>query len=290
MMILSLTMRNLKIFFRDRMSVFFSFLSVFITIGMYVLFLGDMMERNVGPVDGARFVADSWIMAGLLAMVSISSTMGAYGIMVEDRTKKIMRDFRAAPLPRTALVGGYVLGALAIGLALSLVTFMLGQLYIVAYGGQLLSLPSTLKVLGIMVVTVVSSAAMMIFLVSLFDSNNAYSAAASVLGALIGFMMGIYIPLGVLPAGVQYVVRFFPPSHGAALFRQVMMEDAMVKSFASAPTAAVDEFKRTFGVVFDYGSFTADTTTHVAFLLGSAVVFFALATWNLSRKGGGHVG
>jgi len=285
MMILSLTTRNLKVFFRDRMAVFFSFLSVFITIGMYVLFLGDMMQRNVGPVDGARFVADSWIMAGLLAMVSITSTMGAYGIMVEDRTKKILRDFRAAPMPRTALVGGYVLGALIIGMLLSLVTFVLGQLYIVAFGGQFLSLASTIEVLGIMVVTVVSSSAMMIFLVSLFDSNNAYSAAASVLGALIGFLMGIYIPLGVLPTGVQYFVKFFPPAHGAALLRQVMMEDAMIAAFAGAPVGVVDEFKRIFGVVYNYGSYTADTTTHIAVLLGSAVVFFALATWNLSRKG-----
>jgi len=289
MMMFCLMARNLKVFFRDRMAVFFSFLSVIITIGMYVLFLGNMMERNVGPVAGARFVADSWIMAGLLAMVSITSTMGAYGIMVEDRTKKILRDFRAAPLPRTALVGGYVFAALMIGLALSLTTFVLGQIYIVAYGGEFLSPPSVLKVLAIMVVTVVSSSAMMIFVVSLFDSNNAYSAAASVIGALIGFLTGIYIPLGALPTGVQYVVKFFPPSHGAALFRQVMMEEAMVKAFANAPTAAVAEFKHGFGVVFDYGSFTADVATHIAFLLGSALVFFALATWNLSRKGGGHV-
>ena len=284
MIVLSLTLRNLKVFFRDRMSVFFSFLAVFITIGMYVLFLGDMMQRNVGQAQAARFVADSWIMAGLLAMTSITATMGAFGIMVEDRTKKVLRDFRAAPLKRTTLVGGYILGALVIGMALSAVTFVFGQLYIVAYGGELLSLPHTLKVLAIMVVTVISSAAMMIFLVSFFDSANAFAAASSVIGALVGFLTGIYIPIGVLPPAMQYVVKLFPASHGAALFRQVMMDDAVTTAFAGAPEAVVREFKLGFGVIFEYGTFTADTTTHLAFLLGSALVFFALATWNLSRK------
>ncbi|HCD44303.1 MAG TPA: ABC transporter, partial [Lachnoclostridium sp.] len=34
--------RNLKLFFRDRSAVFFYLLSVFIIIGLYALFLGDV--------------------------------------------------------------------------------------------------------------------------------------------------------------------------------------------------------------------------------------------------------
>jgi len=284
MSVLSITKRNLKIFFRDRMSVFFSLLSVFITIGLYVLFLGDMMQRNMGQILGARFVADSWIMAGLLAMVAVTGTMGALGTMVEDRSRKILRDFHASPLKRTTLVGGYVLGALIVGLVLSLITFVLGQVYILAYGGELLGMVNSLKVMGIMVLNVAAGAAMMIFMVSFFSTTNAYGAAASVLGALLGFLTGIYVPIGVLPTTVQYAVKLFPTSHGAALFRQVMMEDALAQATAGAPTQVIAEVQRMFGVVFEYGAFTADATTHVMVLLGSTVVFFALATWNLTRK------
>ncbi len=284
MSVVSFTERNLKVFFRDRLSVFFSLLSVFITIGLYVLFLGNMMQNNVGQAPGARFVADTWIMAGLLAMVSVTATMGALGTMVEDRSRKLLRDFRASPLKRSTLVSGYVLSALVVGLVLSLITFVLGQLYIVAYGGQFLSLTSSFRVLALMVLTVTSSTAMMIFMISFFSSTNAYGAAASVLGALIGFLTGIYVPIGVLPTGVQYAVKLFPAAHGAALFRQVMMEDALAQAFAGAPASVVAEFKRGMGVVFAYGDFTAGTATHLAFLLGSTIVFFALATWNLTRK------
>ncbi|MFR1983726.1 MAG: hypothetical protein ACLS4Z_08430 [Christensenellaceae bacterium] len=35
--------RNLLVFFKDKSSVFFSLFAVFIIIGLYALFLGDMM-------------------------------------------------------------------------------------------------------------------------------------------------------------------------------------------------------------------------------------------------------
>ena len=37
----AMTKRNLKVFFRDRSSVFFSLLAVFIIIALYAVFLGD---------------------------------------------------------------------------------------------------------------------------------------------------------------------------------------------------------------------------------------------------------
>ena len=98
---LNLAVRNLKIFFRDKASVFFSFLSVIIIIGLYVLFLGDVITAGMDEMPGVRFLMDSWIASGLMAVTSITSTMGAFGIMVEDRARKNSRDFLTAPgVPR----------------------------------------------------------------------------------------------------------------------------------------------------------------------------------------------
>jgi multidrug/hemolysin transport system permease protein len=64
-MILALTKRHLKLFFRDKASVFFSLLSVIIIIALYVLFLGDMISGSMADTPGFRYVMDSWIMAGI---------------------------------------------------------------------------------------------------------------------------------------------------------------------------------------------------------------------------------
>ncbi len=135
MNLLTLTGRNLKVFFRDKTSVFFSLLAVFIVIGLYVLFLGDIMAKGLSHHGGdMRFLIDSWIMAGILSVTAVTTTMGAFGIMVEDRANNIIKDFSSSPIRRTTLAGGYILGAFIIGVIMSLVALVLFGVYIVAQG------------------------------------------------------------------------------------------------------------------------------------------------------------
>ena len=80
MIVWNLLKRNLKVFFRDKSSVFFSLLAVFIIIGLYVLFLRDtIMTGFEGMGDDAVHMLDNWIMAGMLAVTAITTTMGAFG-------------------------------------------------------------------------------------------------------------------------------------------------------------------------------------------------------------------
>ena len=87
--------RNLLVFFKDKASVFFSLLSVFIIIGMYALFLGDVWTSGMQDITGARNIMDCWIVAGLIAVTSVTTTMGAFGTMVEDKSKKIIKDIHS---------------------------------------------------------------------------------------------------------------------------------------------------------------------------------------------------
>ena len=276
--------RNLKIFFRDRAAVFFSLLSAFIIIGLYILFLGDMLTGNMQSIPGSRFLIDSWIMAGLLSVTSITTTMGAFGIMVEDTSKKISKDFSASPAKRSSLAGGYIMSSFVIGMIMTFVTFVLAEIYIVAYGGQVLAVSSIVKLLGVLLLSVFSSTALVLFIVSFFKSNNAFATASTILGTLIGFLTGVYIPVGQLPEAVQSVIKFFPVSHASVLFRQVMMENPLQTAFAGAPALVSQEFRQMMGVSFRFGSTETSAAVSLWVLVGTAVVFFLLATWNLSRK------
>ena len=77
--------RNLLIFFRQKSSVFFSLLGVFIIIGLYALFLGDLMVKGMTGLKGSRFLMDSWIIAGILAVTPVTTSLGAMATMVEDK-------------------------------------------------------------------------------------------------------------------------------------------------------------------------------------------------------------
>jgi len=281
---ISFGIRNLKVFFKDKASVFFSLLAVFIIIGMYALFLGDVWSNSMSELSGVRFLMDSWIMAGVLAVTSVTTTMGAYGIMVQDKEKKITKDFAASPVGYRNILGGYIIGAVVIGIIMSLITLVLAELYILAGGGELMSISALIKVLGLIVLGTLCNSSIVLFLVSFFKSNNAFATASTIIGTLIGFLTGIYLPIGQLPESVQLVVKCFPVSHGAVLFRQVMMEAPIAASFSGAPAQAVSEFENMLGVTLKFGDATVTPLTSVVILLATAAVFYTLALISISRK------
>ena len=278
------TIRNLKVFFKDRASVFFSLLAVFIIIGLYALFLGDVWVGSFDELPGARYVMDSWIMAGLLAVTSVTTTMGAYGIMVDDKYRKINKDFIASPIKNSALVGGYVISAIIIGITMSLITCILAEIYIIINGGHLMDLLTLLKVLGLIILSTVTNSSIILFLVTFFKSNNAFATASTIIGTVIGFLTGIYLPIGQLPDGVQWVIKIFPVSHAASLFRQVMMADSISKTFAGVPAEAVIDFEKLMGVKLFFGESEATPLLSLLILCGTAVIFYMLAIFNISRK------
>lgn len=281
---IQLTKRTLRIFFRDKSAVFFSLLSVLIIIGLYVLFLGDMLVRSMPDIENARFLMDSWIMAGVLGITSITTTMGAFGIMVDDKCKKISKDFYTAPVKRSTLAGGYILSTFVIGVVMCLITLLLAELYIVFSGGNFLPFSALLKTLGLMLISVISSSSMVFFAVSFFNSQNAFSTASTVIGTLIGFLTGIYIPVGSLPESVQLAVKVFPVAHAASLFRQVFMAAPMADAFRDAPPQAVANFEESLGVVFYFGDTAVKPLYSILFLIAATVLFYSLAIFNISRK------
>lgn len=281
---IAFAVRNLRIFFRDRAAVFFSLLAVFIIIGLYALFLSDVWTAELEGFTGVRYMMDSWIMAGLLAVTSVTTTMGAFGVMVEDRSKKIYKDFSVTPVRRGSLAGGYVISAVTIGIIMGVITLILAELYIVSGGGELLDAGAMLKTLGMIVFSTIANTSMVLLIVSFFKSANAYATACTVIGTLIGFLTGIYMSVGNLPEGVQWVVKCFPPSHSALLFRRIMMEAPVSQSFSGAPAEVTDGFMHQMGVVFDFGGTDASPWVSVAVLAVSAAVFYALSVYVMSRK------
>jgi multidrug/hemolysin transport system permease protein len=282
----NLIKRNLKLFFRDRTSVFFSLLAVFIIIGLYVLFLGNMMVKNFKELlgDNARFTIDSWVMAGLLSVTSITTTMGAFGTMVEDKTKKISKDFSSAPLKRSQLAGGYIMSSFIIGVIMSIVALGVAEIYILAGGGKLITLVPLLKLFGVMMLSVFAGSSMVFFIASFFKSNNAFATASTIIGTLIGFLTGIYIPIGSLPSAVQTAIKIFPISHAGALFRQIMMAVPMSIAFKNAPLQAISGFKQAMGVVFYVGGKELSPLVNILVLVATGIVFYTLAVIRISIK------
>ncbi len=277
--------RNLKLFFRDKSAVFFSLLAIFIIIALYTVFLGDVwLTEDMKGIKNPDVLMNSWLVAGLLAVTSVTTTLGAFGVMIDDKVKKIYKDFNSLPIKRSAITGGYIGSAFLIGVIMSLITVLIAQIYIVCFGGNWLSMSAGIKVFLLVLFTTMTNTSLVCFIVSFFKSHSAFTTTTTIIGTLIGFLTGIYLPIGALPEAVQTVIKVFPVSHGASLFRQVLMELPMQTSFAGIPVHYLNDFKEYMGVTFNFGGSIVTPIVSMIILIGTAILFYSLSLWNISRK------
>ncbi|NLA12585.1 MAG: ABC transporter permease [Firmicutes bacterium] len=281
-----LVRRNLKLYFRDRGAVFFSLLAVFIIIALYAVFLSDVwLDSYSRDLPGIDFLMNTWIVSGLLAVASLTTTMGAFGVLIDDKVKKIDRDFYASPVKRSRLAQGYLGGALIIGLIMTLLTFALSEIYIVLKGGHWVQPLPALKILGLIFLSTLSNTALLCFIVSFFKTHQSFATASTVIGTLIGFLTGVYLPIGALPESVQMMIKLFPPSHAAALFRQTLMEEPLQTVFEMADQSFVDGFKEFMGLTYFISGHEITPLWSILILVGTSVIFYGLSFWRLSRGG-----
>jgi len=278
--------RNVLNFFRDKAAIFFSLLAALITIGLYVLFLGDLLVNQMSAeifADKGRFLIDSWIMAGVISITSISSAMGAYEAMVNDKVNKTLKDFYSAPLKKREIVAGYILSSFTVGMIMSLIALVFSEFYILIYGGSFLPLFSYVKMLGVILLSVLSSCSIMFFIVSFFKTSTAFATGSTVVGTLLGFVAGVYIPIGQFPAAVQTVLKFIPISHSSVLMRQIMMTDTL-NSLNISPEY-LSEFNLQLGLKFEAFGTTLTPLHSILFIAFITVLFFGLSVIKLSKKG-----
>ena len=284
-----LVLRNLKVYLRDKTAVFFSFLSMLIIIALYALFLGKAqvsnIQQQVGDVEGIRFLVDSWIMAGLLAVNSVTIGLGALGIMVQDGEGKGLNDFLVAPIRRFHIVASYLIASWLIGIILNTLALVIGQVYIVAGGGEILPFVAVIQVIGLLSLCVISSSTVIFFVATYIKTMNSYGALTAILGTVIGFVTGVYVPLSVMPPAVQNVVSFVPASHGAAALRQVFMRRPAEIVFGESSPEIAAGFMDTMGAHLYIGNVPVGMGGMIGMLVFSGVLFLSLSVVRLSRPG-----
>lgn len=280
--VLSFTKRNMLMFAKNRGAVFFSMLSAIMIIVLYMLFLAKTNIDSVQNIIKAdrtaiAFLVNSWVMGGIIAVNSVTVTMGVLGIMVEDEAKNRLSAFLVAPVSRLKLTMGYVISAFAIGIVLCIFTFILSQIYIMASGGSLLSPVAMLKVLGIIIASVFSSTCLIFLLVSFIRTTNTYTTVSIFIGTVIGLVAGIYVPVGTLPDAVQKFMKFLPVFYEASLMRGVFMKDPAAVVFKHIHGNIVSSYMNSMGVNISWGGTTVSSLDKLAVVVVSGVIFLILS-------------
>jgi len=192
------------------------------------------------------------------------ATMGCFGVMAValfgfgvslamERGQGWMQMKRASPMP----ISAYFLAKLFAAVVFSTVIMLLLLTVGILFGGVHLPVATAAKLVGILVAGSIPFSAMGLA-IGYFAKPNSAPAVVNLVYLPMSFCSGLWIPLFLLPHGLQVLAKFLPPFHLAQLALNTV-------GLAPNPTPA-------------WG--------HVEALLAFSLVCLGLAAWGYRRDEG----
>lgn len=275
--------RSLKIFLKDKASVFFSLLAPLIVLGLYLLFLGDIQTDGIkAAFEGASIeekslknFVDAWMLAGVVSVACVTVSFSVQGITVQDREKGVLNDMLASPISRGIIDISYLISNFVVTLCICLIVLAVAFVY-VAITGWALSFVDVVLLIALTIMSVLSASVISTLVGLAFRTSSQHSAFVGIISAVIGFVMGAFMPLSAFPKGVQYVTLFVPATYSAALYRNLFMRGALEKIDAALP-GAEDGLKGSFSMELDFFGKTIGADMQA--VIFAAFIALTLAAW-----------
>ena len=272
---LDMALRSLELFFRDRVSVIMALFAEIIIMVLYILFMRDNLLETFAEIDRTGEITDTWMLAGILGITPLTASMSAYAVMIEDKSRKRNMDIGISPLGKTSIALGYITGAALAGVIMSAAVFFISEIYVFIRYDSIAGAGNIAAIYVLILINSLCCAVIVMLPVSFLRSCTALAGCCTILGALIGFMTGIYLPVGSLSDSVALLIKLFPISHGVVPFRALMTEPTISKAM-DLESEAAQEFTEYMGIRLTWQESALCYETDVLVLLGFAALCLAL--------------
>ena len=131
------------------------------------------------------------------------------------------------------------------------------------------------EVLLIMLLSSLLSSLVNAIFVYFFQSVDSLGKFATIVGTASGFLVGTYVPLGILPDFAQLLMKCTPATYIASLYRQVLMKEALSETFKGQDNL-LQEFQEKMGVQLKWQALLTKEQTYLIVLGG---IILALGIW-----------
>ncbi len=256
-----LVKRNLLMYLRDKGVVFFSLLSMLVSLCLMIFFLGDinidMLTDKLSLIPGRDLAKDeidayllilAWTVGGIIPVNSVMVTLSSYSGMIRDKNSKRSDAIYTSPVNRTVIALSYITATCLASIIICVLTFAFAEVFFVIKGGSVLSVLSHYKVILMIIINSFSYSAIMYLFATLVKTQSAWSGFGTVIGALVGFFGGIYMPVGQLSELLQKIVKCTPVIYSTVMFRNVICEDMFEVLFSGVPSEISEVYSNTMGI------------------------------------------
>lgn len=271
---ITLVKRHAKLFLKDKASVFFSLFSVLIIITLYILFLSENISSNLPAFDESSAFVFLWMFAGITAVTTATAALGALGKYMEDNVDKKSEDFLMTKITKQSLAYSYVYYALIIGLIFTIL--LVGFGYVYTYFNYEYVLPVSGTLFSIIILSTLMHTLFFYLVTSYLKTMSAFSGFSTIVGTLIGFLAGIYIPIGILPSYIQKVIVLFPTTQSTVLLRDLFMAEVLEPIKDAMPSDAYAEVVELLGVKLYWNGDMLSNTFSWLYLIGITLILMVL--------------
>ncbi len=211
----SIAVRELRRFFRQKSRAW----STFARPLFWLFVVGPGFGRFIARGDGPSY--QQFLFPGVLGIVVLFGSILSALSTVSDRELGSVRAMLIAPIPRSTIVVGKVLGGTLLASLQAMVILLLAPL---------LSLPlSAMQVLSIaacLLLTAVAISSLGMMLAARIDSLENFSAIMNFVIFPMFFLSGGLYPVKLLPEPLRILVSLNPLTYGIDLFKHVLLNTA----------------------------------------------------------------
>ena len=273
---LALLKRNFILYFRNRSGVFFSLLGALISFLLYIIFLQKNLTDAWTQLPENTKLLNNWLMGGTLAVTGITTSFTALTQMVQDRENQVDQDLFLTDLGSWGLQVSYLISSIIISFVMQVFMFAVMSLYfrespVISY------LP---EITLIMLLSSLLSSVVNILLIYRFQSVDSLGKLATIVGTASGFLVGTYIPIGVLPDFAQIIMKCTPATYIASLYRQILMKERLETAF-TGNSSLLQEFQEKMGIQINWQELLTKEETYFIVVIISLV---AILLWLLFVK------
>lgn len=279
---ITLARRNLLLYFRNRSQVIFSLLGAMISFLLYIIFLKQSMVNSWRAVPNSRQLLDFWLIGGTLSVTAITTTLSSLGQLVKDTENNVIKDFYLTDLPSFEIKISYMLSAAIIGFIMQLIMLVLMMSYFLFTDDLTIPWNSLLIIICVALFSSLLAVVINMLFVQFVNRFDSLGILETIVGTASGFLVGTYIPLGVLPKFAQFLIKLTPGAYVAAIYRQIFMTDKLNVIFHGQQS----NFEKMMGIRLEWRHLLTGFQT--ALLLGSVflvgIIFLSLIELIRNKK------
>lgn len=269
--------RHLKLFIKNPMNIVLSFLSSFVILSLYFLFIRNF---TIEAVSDYGFISqynelfvDKLMTSGLLIVIGATSVLSITFIFVKDYSSGTLKDFMVSPISMLKIIYSYFFAAFIISTVITLFIYIGISLFFFFVYHDISSCFTILFSILVLLFSNLLASNIVLIIALAIRSFTSFSMFETLYGVVIGFFTGVYIPIGYYPQIIRDIFFYFPLCQTTSLLREIQTRRVTNLILQDYPNTIHHILYEIFGIHLTFRKEVISFSGQVLFLL---IAFFLL--------------